>query len=307
VSKITNKLLVLGGLTSDRNTLFKFCEPPGTPREALFHGLTNGTYKKPFLVEEFEYRSLCFALDGCTQSEMRISDPYELVNEYTRKMMGFLAFQPRPKRVLIVGLGGGSLVKYCHRHFPDTKVIAVEIDPDVLAMRSQFFIPPDDERLTVVLADGAAYVAQLAGENEQVNAVLVDAYDHAGIASAVVERTFLENTKRLLGAHGVLVMNLVAEVEDCKRHVALIKDVFGDSVIVIATQHGSNLVVFASQAMDDPQRLAIALRNAERYESRLGLFFPTLIQRLTELVGLAGVGHERRALALQTRSPDWPS
>jgi spermidine synthase len=290
VSKIANKLLVLGGLTSCRNTLFKFCEPPGTPRETLFDGLLNGTYKKAFLVEEFEYRSLCFALDGCTQSEMRINDPYELVNEYTRKMMGFLAFQPRPKHVLIIGLGGGSLVKYCHRHLPNTKVIAVEIDPDVLALRSQFFIPPDDERLSVVLADGAAYVAELAGGNAQLNAVLVDAYDHSGIASTVVERTFLENAKRLLGAHGVLVMNLVAEVEDCKHHVASIKEVFGDSVIVIATQHGSNLVVFASQTMDDPQRLALAVRNAERYESRLGLFFPTLIQRLTELADRWGFG-----------------
>jgi spermidine synthase len=284
VSKLTTKLLVLGGLTTNRNTLIKFCESPGTSREVLFDGLLNGTYRKPFLIEEFEFRSLCFALDGCTQSEMRISAPYELVNEYTRKMMGFLAFQPRPKRVLIVGLGGGSLVKYCHRHLPSTQVVAVEIDPDVIALRSQFFIPPDDERLQIVLADGAAYVAQMVNDNEEVSAILVDAFDRAGIASAVVERTFLENARRLLGKHGVLVMNVVAEVADSKRHVSVIKEIFGDSVIVIAIQHGSNLVVFASQTMDDPQRLAMAVRNAERYESRLGLFFPTLIQRLTELV-----------------------
>jgi spermidine synthase len=283
VSKLTTKLLVLGGLTTNRNTLIKFCESPGTSREVLFDGLLNGTYWKPFVVEEFEFRSLCFALDGCTQSEMRINDPYELVNEYTRKMMGFLAFQPRPKRVLIVGLGGGSLVKYCHRHLPNTQVVAVEIDPDVIALSSQFFIPPDDERLKIVLADGAAYVAQMANDNEEVNAILVDAFDRAGIASAVVERTFLENARRLLGKHGVLVMNVVADVADSKRHVSLIKETFGDSVIVIATQRGSNLVVFASHTLQDPRRLAMAVRNAERYESRLGLFFPTLIQRLTEL------------------------
>jgi hypothetical protein len=33
---------------------------------------------------------MCFGLDGSTQSEMRINAPYALVNEYTRKMMGFL-------------------------------------------------------------------------------------------------------------------------------------------------------------------------------------------------------------------------
>jgi hypothetical protein len=95
LNNFANELLVLGGLTNDRHTVFKFCEPAGTARDLLFNGLLDGTYKKAFLIEEFEYRSMCFALDGCTQSEMRIDDPYALVNEYTRKMMGFLAFQPR--------------------------------------------------------------------------------------------------------------------------------------------------------------------------------------------------------------------
>jgi hypothetical protein len=58
VSKLVNKLLVLGGLTNNRHTVFKFCEPPGTPRNALFNGLLDWTYKKAFLIEEFEYRSM---------------------------------------------------------------------------------------------------------------------------------------------------------------------------------------------------------------------------------------------------------
>jgi hypothetical protein len=94
VSKLVNKLLVLGGLTNNRHTMFKFSEPPGTPRNTLFNGLLDGTYKKAFLIEEFEYRSMCFALDGSTQSEMRIDDPYALVNEYKRDSGGRL----RPHR-----------------------------------------------------------------------------------------------------------------------------------------------------------------------------------------------------------------
>src|ERR1700720_4718175 len=208
-AKFANKLLVLGGLTNDRHTVFKFCEPAGTARNTLFNGLLDGTYKKAFLIEEFEYRSMCFALDGCTQSEMRIDDPYALVSEYTRKMMGFLAFQPRPERVLIIGLGGGSLVKYCHRNLSATKITAVEIDPDVLALRSQFCVPPDDERLSIIQADGAGHIAQMVERGEQTNAILVDAYDYKGIAQAVVQKSFLENAKRSLSPSGVFVMNLV--------------------------------------------------------------------------------------------------
>jgi spermidine synthase len=284
LNNFANKLLVLGGLTNDRHTVFKFCEPAGTARDLLFNGLLDGTYKKAFLIEEFEYRSMCFALDGCTQSEMRIDDPYALVNEYTRKMMGFLAFQPRPKQILIIGLGGGSLVKYCHRYLPTTRITAVEIDPVVLALRSQFLVPPDDDRLTVIQADGADHVAQMVDRGERINAILVDAYDHTGIANAVVERSFIENTKQILGTNGVFVMNLVAESADAKRHVETVRQVFGDTVVV-AMRRSDNLVIFAGQTLHDPQRAKMAVRNAERVEDTLGLFFPTLIQHLKEVAG----------------------
>ena len=282
MNQFANNLLVLAELTNDRHTVFKFCEPAGTARDLLFKGLLDGTYRKAFLIEELEYRSMCFALDGCTQSEMRIDDPYALVNEYTRKMMGFLAFQPNPKQILVIGLGGGSLVKYCHRHLPTTRITAVEIDPDVLALRSQFLVPPDDHHLTVIQADGADHVARMADRGEQINAILVDAYDHAGIANSVVERSFVENTKRILGTNGVFVMNLVADDADAKRHVETVRQVFG-SAVVVAMQRGGNLVVFAGQALHDPLRARMAMLNAERVESKLGLFFPTLIQHLSEL------------------------
>jgi spermidine synthase len=284
LKKLANKLLVLGGLTNDPHTVFKFSEPAATERNELFNGLLAGTYKKAFLIEEREYRSMCFALDGCTQSEMRIDDPYALVSEYTRKMMGFLAFQPNPEQILIIGVGGGSLVKYCHRHLHTTRITAVEIDPDVLALRSQFLVPADDERLTVIQADGADHVAQMADRGERIDAILVDAYDHTGIAHSVVERAFIQNAKQILGTNGVFVMNLVAESADVKRHIETIRRVFGDTVVV-AMPRGGNLVIFAGGTLHDPRRAKMAMRNAERAEDRLGLFFPTLIQQLYERAG----------------------
>jgi hypothetical protein len=49
--------------------MFKFCEPAGMSSDIL---LLDGAYKEPFLIKEFEYRSLCFALGGRTQSEMQL-------------------------------------------------------------------------------------------------------------------------------------------------------------------------------------------------------------------------------------------
>ena len=69
------------------------------------------------------------------------------------------------------------------------------------------------------------------------------------------------------------MLNLVGEVDECKAYVETIRQVF-DSPIVIAMKRGSNLVVFAGNALLDPRRMPLALRNAQRVEDRLGLFFP---------------------------------
>jgi spermidine synthase len=57
-------------------------------------------------------------------------------------MMGFLLFRHEPREILMFGLGGGSLAKYCHRHLPAAR-IRVEIDSDVIAFRDQFAVPPN--------------------------------------------------------------------------------------------------------------------------------------------------------------------
>ena len=43
------------------------------------------------------------------QSAMRMSAPDQLELHYTRAMMAFLLFEPRPRDILMIGLGGGSM------------------------------------------------------------------------------------------------------------------------------------------------------------------------------------------------------
>src|SRR5260370_31251077 len=119
---------------SSGDTLLRFREPTETAADVLFGQILDGSYDKPFLVEDLEFRAMCFALDGSTQSEMRLDDPVALVSEYTRKMMGFLLFRARPRRILMIGLGGGSLVQYWHTHLPTTHITPVEFDAQMIAL-----------------------------------------------------------------------------------------------------------------------------------------------------------------------------
>lgn len=275
-SQNNDDLLSLGGLTIDPGTLVRVLEPTAAPSAELCERLMSGTYDKPFLVDDGKHRALRFTIEGSVQSEMRIDDPDALVSDYTREMMGFLLFCPEPRRVLLIGLGGGSLVKFCSRHLPSTHVTAVEIDANVIALRDHFRIPPDGKILRVVHGDGARHVADLIDADELPDVLLVDAYDRNGISPSIAEYEFLEHSRRILGDHGVFVMNLAAHETPSAMQVERIRHVFGDPVIPVTVGWGSNMVVFAGPALRDRKRLASAPANARRAQQALGLDFRIL-------------------------------
>lgn len=279
---------LVAGSTTNKSDFVEPSAPPWTSLESLVKPRISRHDRKPFLVEDLQCRALYFAADGCTQSEMYLDDPITLANEYCRKMMGFVVVQPRPKRVLMIGLGGGSLVKFCYCHLPTSRMTVAEIDADVIALRSNFYIPPDDERLRVVNQDGAIYIEHMVRSDERTDVILVDAYDQNGLATAVRQRSFLDNARRVLSPHGIFVMNLVADDADCQRQIALIRSVFGNPTIVIEALWGGNLLVFAGAALHAPRRRLLAGRNAARARERLGLNFPTLLQRIGDYHKSAG-------------------
>jgi spermidine synthase len=282
MSDSDKKLRVLHGYSPEGDTWLRFREPTETPTAGLCKRLVQDRYDKPFLVENRKTRSLCFSIAGAVQSEMRLDEPETLVSAYTRKMMGFLLFRKRPREVVMIGLGGGSLAKFCHRHLPSTRMTVIEINADVIALRSHFQIPPDDSRLRVINGDGSAYIAAMARSNRSTDVLLVDAFDRQGIATAVTERSFLQDARRVLSTHGIFVMNFTSDLVVHKRYIEKIRSVFGSPVIAVAVDNGGNVVVFAGRALLDRRRLIAATRNAQRIEARLGLQFPTLLQRTRE-------------------------
>jgi spermidine synthase len=276
MSRMDEDLLSLGGLTIDPGTLVRVMEPTAAASAVLCQRLMAGNYDKPFLVEDGKHRAMCFTIDGSVQSEMRLDDPDALVNDYTRKMMAFLLFCPEPRRVLMIGLGGGSLVKFCNRHLPATHVTVVEIDANVIALRSYFRIPPDGTDLRVIHGDGARYVAGLADSRDFPDVLLVDAYDRNGMSRSIAEPAFVENSRRILGDDGVFVMNLAAHESDSAMYLETMRKVFGEPVIPVTVGWGGNMVVFAGPALRDRRRLETAPENARRVERTLDLDFRIL-------------------------------
>lgn len=196
---------------------------------------------KPYVHQSLTSKALHFSISAI-QSRMVLADPYALDLEYTRTMMGFLLLQPRPRRIAMIGLGGGSLAKFCHRYLPESSLRVVEINPHVIALRDEFHVPPDDERFRVIHADGAKFVRD---DPSGADVLIVDGFTTDGLPSRLCSQRFYDDCQDMLQADGVLVVNLHAGHRQHDTHVERIRRSFGGALLVVDDGDHCNSIVFA--------------------------------------------------------------
>lgn len=215
-----------------------------------------GELAAPLVFELGNIRSL-LANWAFVQSAMSIDDPDMLILDYTRRMMGFLLFHSSPETIEIIGLGGGSLAKYCHRYLPEASIVAVEIDPDVIAVREQFFMPPESERFEIVCDDGAEFVARDPGRRD---ILLVDGFDKDGQPAQLCSSEFYRDCRSRLNPGGILVVNLC---DDHWKHGAILSRIRGcfGATIDLPSRIGMNRIIFAFRD-GRPSDLDALLQNA---------------------------------------------
>lgn len=205
-------------------------------------------------------RTLEFA-PGDIQSEMSLARPHALVLDYLRAMMCFVLFAPRPRHIVMVGLGGGSLVKFCYRHFPDARITVIELRADVIALRSQFCVPPDDARLRVIHADAVAYLAGAAASADPADVLLIDGFDRAGLPAQLADADFYANCHRVLRPGGVLVVNVFTYDPRYRDILAALNARFDGHTCWFDRVAGNNRIVFALRTdTADPAADTIAQR-----------------------------------------------
>jgi spermidine synthase len=187
------------------------------------------------------------------QSRMNLLQPDALDLEYTRMMMAFLMFDSTPSRITMIGLGGGSLPKFCHRHLPKTRIEVVEINPGVIALRDQFRVPKDNERFTIIEDDGARYVA---AHGDHADVLLVDGFDRQGVPPALSSQQFYDDCAAHLTDNGIMAVNLHLSDPQHGDYLNRIRHTFGSSVFEVLDDDLTNSIVFACKGdrfddMDD--------------------------------------------------------
>lgn len=198
---------------------------------------------RPLLSEGISALFLHFD-DDAIQSAMVKSQPERLVLGYTQTMMGFLLFQPAPRRIEMIGLGGGSLAKYCRKHLPAAHFTAIEINPKIIALRTRFDIPPDGEHFEVVCANGADYVR----DNDEITDVLmIDGFKPHGQPESLCSEEFYRACYAKLGDDGILVVNLLDDDRQYHDYLSRIHECFRGKVLEVDAESRGNKIIFAGK------------------------------------------------------------
>lgn len=171
-------------------------------------------------------------------------DPNKLVFNYTKLAFSSLLMVDDPKRVLIIGLGGGTLSNTIHQLYPNAYIDNVEIDPAVTKVAREFFGFIENEKITSVEQDGRIFIKRAKLKKQQYDWIILDAFNGDYIPEHLLTKEFLEETQSILAKNGIISANTFSSSKLYDHESATYHDVFGE-FINVSNQQNSNRIILA--------------------------------------------------------------
>jgi spermidine synthase len=160
-------------------------------------------------------RTMVFVRDTgeeALETQVDFGRPHELHFDYLKYMFLSYAFRPKHENVLIVGLGGGSMVHFLKHYDPEVKVDAVEIDPTVVAIADRYFGVRSSGNVNVVTADAFDFLEKT---ETQYDVIYMDAFlrpsratDSTGAPLNLRTIRFYQDIQEKVKPGGLVVFNL---------------------------------------------------------------------------------------------------
>jgi len=226
------------------------------------------------------------------QSNMLIADPFETTIEYVGYLHITMAVKPDATRTLVIGLGGGSVVKRMWRDYPAMHIDVAEIDGEVVEVACALFEVPDDERIALHIADGREFLGR---RLDVYDIIIVDAFDDDHVPRPLTTEEFMRECKDHLSPDGVIAWNVFGAVygsvsrnfRSFHRTAANVWRnvwVFPLGIAENAVDDSRNIIMLASDAELTPDELA------ERIGSRVdGLVTVPAFERFADDLYRGGI------------------
>lgn len=217
------------------------------------------------------------------QSAMRVDRPYDLELTYSRCVFAPLLFAPPPRTVFTIGLGGGSIPKFIHHYMPDVAQTVVEIDPRVVSVaRTQFMLPPEDERLTLLIGDGAEALRR---ETVPQDWILLDGFDGSQQSDGLTSEDFYAECATRLAPTGVLIANIWSTARTYEAQLDRLRRVFPGRLLLLPAGFKTNVLCMGFAAPPAPLEWGRLRVLAAEWQARLGLPFDQFLEDMKRVNG----------------------
>jgi spermidine synthase len=242
--------------------------PPATSARDLLES-RESLYNNIFIFGDKDTVTMTFGQNKryYTESSMNLSDPGALTVDYTRLMTLGIAYPPKVERIVEIGLGGGRTVSYLSATLPDTGILAVELDKDVVELARKYFKFRETARLRTVVSDGRSFLMR---DSETWDVILIDAYRGPFVPFHLLTKEFYTLVKSRLAPGGVVVQNIEPSTMLFDSATATLKSVFPS---VDLYDGGGNVVAvgYDGPSLRQAELVQRAAAVQERYKPRYDL------------------------------------
>lgn len=189
-----------------------------------------------------QFRALHFG-NKTQQSISLLCNPYFLIHKYAQAMILPLCWL-QAKRVLVLGLGAGSIVKYLYNYHPELIIDAVEMRPTVTDIAIEYFLlPRPDERFTIYNDTAENWLNT--NSNDNYDLIIVDVFltTKSGTNITVDLSTSISQINNKLSKTGVATFNQLGNIVNTYPGFKNLIDVFNSNIGCIDIESTSSIIL----------------------------------------------------------------
>ena len=213
-------------------------------------------------------RSRSSSWAGTTRKSVaNLRDPDDLVLRYSQVMTVATLYPRELKRVLMLGLGGGSISTYLGRSLPEATVETVEIDRRVIETAKTYFGLIETPRVRYLDSDGRVFLNR---SKESYDLILVDAFQGGYVPFHLLTKEFYTLIKARLAPGGAAVFNVHDGTKLYHSTVKTLGEVF-PTVELYPSGVGEVITIVSAEPTPADDTLA---KRADELQARYKFRFP---------------------------------
>jgi spermidine synthase len=162
-----------------------------------------------------------------------------------------LLLKPDPKRILIAGLGGGTIPLVLSELFPWASIDVIEIDESVARVAKEFFFFEETDLMRVHINDARVFIKRAALKEEKYDYIVLDAFSGDYIPEHMLTQEFLEEVKQVLTPDGVVVANTFSTSRFYDHESVTYQRVFGELYNFKLPTSGNRIILTQLEPLPD--------------------------------------------------------